>query len=72
MSRILLAGLFLATISVCEFCGATERIQADFYVAPDGQDENPGTYEAPFRTLTGARNALRKLKSMARSWVPSR
>ena len=62
MSRILLAGLFLATISVCEFCGATERIQADFYVAPDGQDENPGTYEAPFRTLTGARNALRKLK----------
>lgn len=32
---------------------------AEFYVAPDGADENPGTKEAPFRSLVKARNAVR-------------
>lgn len=62
MSRILLAGLLLTTISVRELPGATESTQADFYVAPGGNDENPGTYEEPFKTLTRARDAVRKLK----------
>ena len=35
---------------------------ADFYVATDGEDGNPGTEEKPFATLTRARNAVRQLR----------
>jgi hypothetical protein len=34
---------------------------ADFYIAPDGDDDNPGTKEAPFATLSRARDAVRRL-----------
>ncbi|WP_405452556.1 OmpL47-type beta-barrel domain-containing protein [Paenibacillus sp. HJGM_3] len=34
-----------------------------FYVAVNGSDSNPGTIEAPFRTLEKARDAVRQLKS---------
>jgi hypothetical protein len=33
----------------------------EFYVAPAGSDQNPGTTEQPFQTLEGARNAVRKV-----------
>jgi hypothetical protein len=33
---------------------------ADFYVAPNGQDTNPGTADAPFATLARARDAVRE------------
>ena len=36
---------------------------ADFYLAPSGDDANPGTRERPFATLTRARDAVRNLKS---------
>jgi len=36
---------------------------ADFHIAPNGSDGNPGTQAEPFRTLEGARDAIRKLKS---------
>ena len=32
---------------------------ADFYVAADGKDSNPGTAAAPFATLARARQAVR-------------
>ena len=32
----------------------------DYYVSPTGDDANPGTIEAPFRTLAAARQALRQ------------
>jgi len=32
-----------------------------FYVAPDGDDGNPGTHRRPFATLARARDAVRKL-----------
>jgi hypothetical protein len=35
--------------------------QADFWVAPDGKDSNPGTAGAPFATLARARDAVRKI-----------
>jgi len=35
----------------------------DLYVAPKGNNTNPGTKEKPLATLTGARNAVRKLIS---------
>ena len=34
--------------------------EADFYVAAEGKDTNPGTAAAPFATLTKARNAVRE------------
>jgi hypothetical protein len=34
--------------------------EADFYVAPEGKDTNPGTRVSPFATLARARDALRK------------
>lgn len=33
---------------------------AQYYVAPDGDDGNPGTLERPFATLTRARDAVRQ------------
>ena len=34
---------------------------ADFYIAPDGDNTNPGTLERPFATLARARDAVRPL-----------
>jgi Right handed beta helix region len=36
------------------------RGAADFYIAPNGKDSNPGTAAAPFVTLAKARDAVRK------------
>ena len=44
--------------------------QADFYVAPDGDDAHPGTLAQPFQTLSGARDAVRQLKSQPRDPGP--
>jgi len=35
---------------------------AQFHVAPDGDDDNPGTREKPFATPEAARDAIRRLK----------
>ena len=40
-----------------------------FYVATDGSNENPGTFEAPFANIIGARDAIRELK--AKSGLPA-
>ena len=39
---------------------------ATFYVAEDGDDDNPGTKEEPFFTLHRARDAVREIKRTAR------
>ena len=36
--------------------------KADFYVSPNGNDNNPGIENAPFATLDRARLAVRELK----------
>ncbi len=38
---------------------------ATFYVAPDGDDANPGTKEKPFATLARTRDAVRQIKAGA-------
>ena len=42
---------------------STVAIAADFYVAPDGNDANPGTQAKPFATLERARDEVRTSKS---------
>ncbi|MBR4767010.1 MAG: hypothetical protein IK085_09650, partial [Clostridia bacterium] len=42
---------------------------ADFYVSPDGSDENDGSFSHPFATLTAARDAVRALDKSGKSGV---
>src|SRR5205823_7987822 len=37
--------------------------QVHFFVAPDGSDDQPGTFEEPFRTIEHARDVVRTLNS---------
>jgi hypothetical protein len=43
----------------------TPVLYADFFLAPNGSDANPGTREKPFATLEAARDATRRLKAGA-------
>jgi hypothetical protein len=42
---------------ICSIC--TIAAGAEFFVAPDGSDTNPGTQEAPFATIEKARDTIR-------------
>ena len=42
---------------------AEPSVKADFFVATDGSDANPGSIEKPFATLSRARDAVRQLKA---------
>ncbi|MFI5897590.1 ricin-type beta-trefoil lectin domain protein [Actinoplanes sp. NPDC051513] len=42
---------------------AAAATQATFYVAPDGDDGNPGSITAPFRTVQHARDVVRTAKA---------
>ena len=42
---------------------------ADFYVSPDGSDENDGSFEKPFATLEKARDAVRGLDKTGKTGV---
>lgn len=56
--------LFVPTFSVKAAEGteySLNRIQAQFFVSPDGKDENKGSYDKPFATLQAARDAVRKI-----------
>jgi alpha-galactosidase len=57
-----IAVMFLTAICVgtrYQAAPAAEPV-ADFHVAPDGRDANPGTAAAPFATLARARDAVRQ------------
>ena len=63
---ILAAALLLPCIAL-----TAEAPQADFYVAPDGSDDNPGTLAQPFATPAKARAPLPTDESAAiRSATP--
>ncbi len=51
------------SIAVLLALSASPIAHGDFYVAPDGSDENPGGLEAPFATLHRAAEAVRALKA---------
>jgi len=53
--------LFIAGLSM--IFTALAETQATFYVSPDGDDSNPGTETAPFKTIEAARDAVRAINS---------
>ncbi|GAB3928677.1 right-handed parallel beta-helix repeat-containing protein [Larkinella terrae] len=46
----------------CLWLLATDAFSQTIYVAPSGNDQNPGTLQKPLATLTGARNRARLLR----------
>jgi hypothetical protein len=42
---------------------ASAATQATYYVAPDGNDANPGTMASPFKTLQRARDVVRTINA---------
>ena len=42
-------------------CGAGVSGAMELYISPEGNDQNTGTIEQPFATLTAARNAVRSM-----------
>jgi hypothetical protein len=47
-------------LGLCVAAGAAEATGGDYYVSPDGRDDNTGTMDKPFATLTRARDAVRE------------
>ena len=52
----------LSLITIFSSVLAAEE-KSEVYVAPDGNDSNPGTRELPLATLHGARDFVRELKT---------
>ncbi len=59
VGRLLIASL-MAVVSCTVFTGSL--FAADIYVAPDGNDRNPGSREKPLATLEAARNKARGVR----------
>ncbi|WP_327043614.1 ricin-type beta-trefoil lectin domain protein [Microbispora sp. NBC_01189] len=58
--------VFVAAVLLPVFAGsvpASAATQATYYVAPDGNDANPGTVTSPFRTLQRARDVVRTVNA---------
>ncbi|WP_169983021.1 ricin-type beta-trefoil lectin domain protein [Microbispora sp. H10836] len=58
--------VFVAAVLLPTFTGSTPAsaaTQATYYVAPDGNDANPGTITSPFRTLQRARDVVRTVNA---------
>ncbi|XVQ87741.1 RICIN domain-containing protein [Microbispora siamensis] len=58
--------VFVAAVVLPTFTGntpASAATQATYYVAPDGNDANPGTITSPFRTLQRARDVVRTVNA---------
>ncbi|MBN2376494.1 MAG: hypothetical protein JXD22_08840 [Sedimentisphaerales bacterium] len=60
MKRLLMFALSMA-VFMLSFTGLDTKA-ADFFIAPNGNDSDSGTIINPWRTLPGARDALRKLR----------
>ena len=59
MSRLVFLALTIATMCLNS---CRDTAPGSLFVAPNGNDSNPGTLADPFATLEAARNAVRELK----------
>ncbi|MET8230375.1 ricin-type beta-trefoil lectin domain protein [Micromonospora sp. NPDC005298] len=64
-SLLAVAALVAATLPtvVVDQSPASAAVQATYYVAPDGNDANPGTLASPFRTIQRARDVVRTVNA---------
>lgn len=53
ISTCIIMAVFIQTVSAAT--------QASYYVSPTGNDDNPGTISAPFKTITKARDVVRSI-----------
>ena len=53
------------------FCCWSAPAAVEFWVAPTGKDDAPGTLERPFATVERARNALRELRAAGKLMGPA-
>jgi len=61
---VLCTSVFVPTVRVQAAEGegnSLNRIQAQFFVSPDGNDKNDGSYDKPFATVQAARDAVRAM-----------
>ncbi|WP_433316506.1 RICIN domain-containing protein [Micromonospora sp. CA-269861] len=65
MSLLAVAALIAATLPavLTNQLPASAAVQATYYVAPGGDDANPGTLQSPFRTLQRARDVVRTINA---------
>ena len=63
MSRTIARGILAAYLAAHGLVLGAAQMEPDYYVAPNGNDANPGTKAEPFATLSRARDAVRKLKA---------
>ncbi|MFF5052253.1 ricin-type beta-trefoil lectin domain protein [Micromonospora sp. NPDC000663] len=64
-SLLAVAALVAATLPgvLADPSPAAAAVQATYYVAPDGNDANPGTLASPFRTVQRARDVVRTVNA---------
>ena len=60
---LLILSLFTALFIGCDETGSNS-MSTEIYVAPDGDDTASGSLEAPFASITRARDAVRELQDM--------
>ncbi len=58
-------------VAVCAIASSLNAAPIELFVAPNGDDSNPGTREKPLATPTGARNALRKIRASNKGALPA-
>ena len=61
---------FRAVVLLLAFFVAMPSMAAEFYISPDGDDNNSGSESCPLATLAGARDAVRELKAKGRLCEP--
>ncbi|MBQ1030183.1 RICIN domain-containing protein [Micromonospora sp. C97] len=64
-SLLAVAALVAATLPavLAHQLPASAAVQATYYVAPDGNDANPGTLQSPFKTIQRARDVVRPIST---------
>ncbi|WP_030331148.1 RICIN domain-containing protein [Micromonospora parva] len=64
-SLLAVAALVAATLPavLAHQLPASAAVQATYYVAPDGNDANPGTLQSPFKTIQRARDVVRPISA---------
>jgi hypothetical protein len=63
LSTVAVVAAAAVTAAIISQMPASAATQATFYVAPTGNDSNPGTITSPFRTLQHARDVVRTVNA---------